>query len=116
MISQHIPTRRLDGSGKDRGRFLLAAMVALPALNVVVLLVAVLVAGDGLFVPVAAAVLALVELVLLIALSPKYGVGASGALAAMLGNVLVTMIMVILLFLVFVVISLAIDPPEDGLS
>jgi len=64
-------------------------------LRVVVLLVA----GSGLVVPVAA-VLALLELVLPIALSRDWGIGVLGALGAMLGNVAMTLLVLILALLV----------------
>ncbi len=96
MIPQHSSPRRLDvATTSRRTSFWLTALLGLPALNVVVLLVA----GSGLVVPVAA-VLALLELVLLIALSRDWGIGVLGALGAMLGNVAMTLLVLILALLV----------------
>lgn len=55
--------------------------------------------ASGPLVPVAVA-LALVELTLLIVLSPRYRIGVLGALAAMLGNAAITTLVPILLIYV----------------
>ena len=92
----HTSSARLDVSTTPRrGSFWLTAMLGLPALNIAILFAAASV--SGVLVPVAVA-LAVVELVFLIALSPRYRIGAFGAVAAMLGNAVVTTVVPIVFF------------------
>lgn len=106
MIPPHTSTRPLHVRRAHRPRsFWLIALLGLPALNLAVTFF--LASAGAPLVPVAAvlAVLALVELVLLIVLSPRYGVGTFGALAAMIGNAALTILVPIVLFYILLAIN-----------
>jgi len=96
MLAQHTSPHTLDPSAK--GSFWVTALLGLPAANVALLGFAGFLASDVFF-PLAALV-AVGELALLIPWTRTYGIGVVGALAAMLGIVLITVLGLVVVALV----------------
>jgi hypothetical protein len=91
MIPQPAAPNRLTTSTAARPRsFWLTALLGLPVLNMAALIATASSAGDVL-VPMAVG-LALIELALLVALSPRYRIGVLGAVAALMGSAAITVL------------------------
>ena len=95
MIAQHTSSRRPDIS--EKSSFWVTALLGVPVANVALLSFVAFLAAE-LFLPVAALV-ALGELALLISWARTYGIGVLGALAAMLGVAVITVLGLAVVFL-----------------